>query len=99
MQPDQATNPLAQFPIVPYVLIIAIFYFLVFRPQKTKQNEAKQMLANLRKNDQIVTGAGIHGTVINVKETTAIIRIDDNAKMEIDKEAIAKVVKSNTENA
>ena len=97
MSPDQATNPAAQFPIIPYVLVILIFYFLVFQPQKKKQKETREMLANLKKNDQIVTSGGIHGTIINVKETTVIIRIDDNAKMEVDKEAISRVVKSTPE--
>lgn len=94
MQPDHTANPMAQLPIIPYVLIIMIFYFLVFQPQKKKQNETKQMMANLKKNDQVVTTGGIHGTIINVKETTVIIRIDDNAKIEIEKEAISKVIKS-----
>ena len=97
MPPDQAASPLAQFPIIPYALIIMIFYFLVFLPQKKKQNESKQMLTNLKKNDQVVTSGGIHGTIINVKETTVIIRIDDDAKMEVDKEAITKVVKSSSD--
>ena len=96
MSPDQTANPMGQFPIIPYILIIMIFYFLVFRPQKTKQKETKEMLANLKKNDQIVTSGGIHGTVINVKEKTVIVRIDDNAKMEVDKEAVIAVVKGTT---
>ncbi len=80
--------------LFPYVVIIGIFYFLVFRPQKQKQNEMKATLAAVKKNDQIVTNSGIHGTVVNVKEKTIIVRIDDNARMEIDKEAIASVQKS-----
>ena len=94
MSPDQ--NPMGQLPIIPYILIIGIFYFLVFRPQKAKQNETKKMLANMKKNDQVVTAAGIHGTIINIKETTVILRIDDDAKMEVDKDAVSKVIKSNT---
>ena len=95
MPPDQAVNPLTQFSIIPYLLIILIFYFLVIKPQRTQKQQQKQMLADLKKNDVIVTAAGIHGTIVNVKDTTVIIRIDDNARMEIDKEVIAKVT-SNT---
>ena len=80
--------------LFPYIVIIGIFYFLVFRPQKKKQAEMKATIAAVKKNDQIVTNSGIHGTVVNVKETTIIVRIDDNARMEIDKEAIASVQKS-----
>jgi len=94
MPPEQAANPLMQFPIIPYILIIGIFYFLVFKPQKDKQKQHKELLTNLKKNDQVITSHGIHATIVNVKETTVVLRIDDNAKMEVDKEAIAMVVKS-----
>ena len=80
--------------LFPYAIIFGIFYFLVFQPQKKKQDELKTMVAALKKNDQVVTNSGIHGTVVNVKETTIVMRIDDNARMEIDKEAITTVKKS-----
>ena len=94
MPAEQAANPLMQFPIIPYILIIGIFYFLVFKPQKDKQKQHKELLTNLKKNDQVITSHGIHATVVNIKDTTVILRIDDNAKMEVDKEAIATVVKT-----
>ena len=94
MSPEQAANPLMQFPIIPYIVIIAIFYFLVFKPQKDKQKQHKELLASLKKNDQVITSHGIHATIVNVKDTTVVLRIDDNAKIEVDKEAIATVVKS-----
>ena len=95
MLPGQANNPLLQSMIIPYILIFVIFYFLVFKPQKDKQKQHKEMIANLKKNDQVVTSGGIYGTVVNVKEKTVVVRIDDNAKMEVDREAISTVVKSN----
>ncbi|MCR4336502.1 MAG: preprotein translocase subunit YajC [Candidatus Omnitrophica bacterium] len=87
--PDQASNPL--FQMIPFVLVFLIFYFLVIKPEKTKQNERKKKLAELKKNDQVVTAAGIHGIIVNVKETTVIVRVDDNVRLEIDKEAIVTV--------
>ena len=96
MSPDQTANPLMQF-IVPYALIFLIFYALVFKPQKDKQNKRKGMLANLKKNDEVITAGGIHGTIVNVKETTVVVRIDDNVKMEVDKEVIATIKKINDE--
>lgn len=80
--------------LFPYAVIFGIFYFLVFQPQKKKQAELKATIAAVKKNDQVVTNSGIHGTVVNVKETTIVMRIDDNARMEIDKEAITTVKKS-----
>ncbi len=91
MSPDQAANPLMQ--MFPFVLIFLIFYFLVIRPEKNKQKEKKEQVANLKKNDSVVSAGGLHGTVVNVKPTTVIVRIDDNVKVEIDKEAIATVKK------
>ena len=93
MPPDQAANPLVQF-LIPYAIIFFIFYLLVFKPQREKQGQRKTMLSTLKKNDEIVTAAGIHGTVVNVKDSTVVVRIDDNAKMEIDKEAVATIKKA-----
>ena len=95
MTPEQPNNPLIQF-VVPYALIFCIFYFIVMRPQKEKQKERQKLLSNIKKNDEVVTSGGIHGTVVNVKESTVVLRIDDNAKMEIDKEAIV-TIKNKTE--
>ncbi|MBU0709864.1 MAG: preprotein translocase subunit YajC, partial [Candidatus Omnitrophica bacterium] len=73
----------------PLILIFVIFYFLLIRPQKQREKEHKAMLSELNKNDQVVTSSGIHGTVINVKDKTVILRIDDNVKIEIEKKSIA----------
>lgn len=89
MNPEQAANPLMQ--MVPFMAIFLIFYLLVIKPEKTKQNERKARIANLQKNDQVVTSGGLHGTVVNVKATTVVIRVDDAVKIEVDKEAIARV--------
>lgn len=91
MLPDQAANPIMQ--MFPFVLIFLIFYFLVIKPEKNKQKEKKAQVANLKKNDHVVSSGGIHGTVVNIKPTTVIVRVDDNVKIEIDKEAIATVKK------
>ncbi len=94
MPAEQTVPPLFQFPIIPYIIIILIFYFLVFKPQRAKQKERKTLLANLKKNDQVITSGGIHGTIVNVKDKTVVIRIDDAARMEVDKEAILTVEKT-----
>lgn len=93
MPTEQVVNPWLQLPIIPYFLIFLIFYFLVIKPQREKQRQHKDMLKNLKKNDEVVTTSGIHGTVVLVKETTVMLRVDDNARVEFDKEAIASVVK------
>ena len=94
MPPDQSANPLIQF--FPAIIIFFIFYFLILKPQKDKQKEQQNLLKNLAKNDEVVTSSGIHGTIVLVKEKTVIVRVDDNVKIEFDKEAIASVIKSST---
>ncbi|HLF18525.1 MAG TPA: preprotein translocase subunit YajC [Candidatus Omnitrophota bacterium] len=97
MPSESAANPLMTLPIIPYLLIFLIFYFLVIKPQKTKQREQKELLNNLKKNDEVVTSAGIHGTVALVKDKTVVIRVDDNVKIEFDKESVSTIVKSSKE--
>jgi len=92
METGTAANPLIY--IFPYILIFFIFYFLVIRPQKKQEQEKKNMIANVKKNDHVVTAAGIHGTVVLVKDQTVVVRVDDNVKIEFDKEAIRSVTKS-----
>ena len=79
--------------------IFLIWYFLVIKPQRSKQKEQAEMKKNLKKNDQVVTTAGIHGTIVNVKETTVVVRVDDNVKLEFDKESIYSVAKAAASNA
>lgn len=73
----------------PIFLIFAIFYFIVLRPQKMQEKEHQKMLAALNKNDEVVTSGGIHGTVVNVKDKSVILRVDENVKIEIEKNFIA----------
>lgn len=74
-------------------MIFAIFYFLLIRPQQTKEKEHQKMLKEIAKNDAIVTASGIHGTVVNVKDKTLILRIDENVKIEVEKNCVAYVKK------
>ena len=90
----EASNPLLALPIIPYLLIFLIFYFIVIKPQRSKQKEQKDMIANLKKNDNVVTTSGIHGTVVLVKEKTVVVRVDDNVKIEFDKESVTSLIKS-----
>ena len=74
-----------------YVPIIAIFYFLIIRPQRQQQKKIKEMLEKLKKNDGVITTSGIHGTVAIVKEKTVVVRVDEGCRIEFDRESIATV--------
>ena len=91
MPQAQTINPIMNF--LPLILIFLIFYFLIIRPQQKKEKEHQKMLAGVAKNDEIVTNAGIHGTVVNIKEKTIILRVDDNVKLELEKNCVAYIKK------
>ncbi len=88
-------SPLVGF--MPIILIFFIFYFLLIRPQKKKQMEHQNMVSNLKKNDEVVTSGGIHGTVVNVKENSVVVRVDENVKLEIQKSAVAYLKKKKSD--
>ena len=79
---------------LPIILIFVIFYFMLIRPQQKKQKEYEKMLSELKKNDEVVTNSGVHGTILNIKDTTLTLKIDDNVKIEINKNAIGYIKKS-----
>ena len=81
------------FQAIPALFIKGVFYFFLIRPQQKQQKKQHEVINNLKKNDEVVTFGGIHGTIINIKEKTFIVRVDDNTKIEFDKSAIAYVKK------
>ena len=83
--------------MLPLLLLIPIFYFLMIRPQNKKQKETKKMLGSLRKGDRISTIGGMRGTVVSVKEDVVLLRVDDNTKIEFSKSAIAQVLERKDE--
>jgi len=74
---------------MPIILIFVIFYFLLIRPQKKAQSEHKKMIDSLKKNDEVITSGGIHGTITNVKEHSVTMKVDDNVKIEVQKNSIS----------
>jgi preprotein translocase subunit YajC len=92
--PDGGSSPqggAAFLQFVPFIAIIAIFYFLIIRPQNKKQKETQRMLGALKKGDRVVTIGGIHGVIQTVKEHSIILKVDDNVKLEFNRSAISSV--------
>lgn len=71
------------------VAFFAIFYFLIILPRKKQEKKHNEMVQNLRVHDKIVTIGGIHGEVKKIKEKTLIVKVSDNAEIEILKSAVA----------
>jgi preprotein translocase subunit YajC len=77
---------------VPLIFIFIIMYFVMIRPQKKRQEQQQKLVSSLKTGDRVVTNAGIHGLISNVKETTVLVKVADNVKIEIDKSAITNVL-------
>ena len=90
--PSPAGTGIATF--VPFIFIFIIMYFVLLRPQMKRQKEQQRLVSALKTGDRVVTNAGIHGLISNVKETTVIVKVADNVKIEMEKSAVTNVLKS-----
>ncbi len=87
-------QPPVLFQFMPLIIIAVLFYFLLIRPQQRKQKEHEKLVSGVKTGDKVVTAGGIHGIVANVKETTFLLKVADNVKIEIDKNSITTVSKA-----
>jgi len=69
-------------------------YFVLLRPQMKRQKDQQRLVSALKTGDRVVTNGGIHGLISNVKDTTVIVKVADNVKIEIEKTAVTTVLKS-----
>ena len=74
--------------LIVIALIFVVFWLFFIRPQNKKQKEEQKFREALQKGDDVVTIGGIHGKVMEVKETTVLVSIDSNVKIEVEKSAI-----------
>lgn len=76
----------------PMILIFAIFYFMLIRPQQRKDKERRAMVESIKSGERIMFSGGILGTVTNVKESSLIVKVADNVKIEIVRGAVSRVL-------
>ncbi len=72
----------------PLIILFAIFYFLLIRPQQKKAKEHREMISKLEKGDMVITSSGIHGVITGVAEDTVTVEIADNVKVKVSKEYV-----------
>jgi len=70
---------------LPLILIFAVFYFLLIRPQQKKAKEHQTFLSNMKKGDTVVTSGGIHGTVTGLTDTVVTLEIADKVRIKVSK--------------
>jgi preprotein translocase subunit YajC len=99
--PDAASQPTMPFwaTAILWGLLIAIGYLIFIRPQSVAQKKQTETLKTAKTGDKIITSSGIHGVIANVKDTTFIVKVADNVKLEIEKSAVDKVVRAAAEPA
>lgn len=81
------------------VIMIVMFYFLLIRPQQRQRKEQAARIAALKNGDKVITTAGLHGLIHNVKETTVMIKVAEGTMLEFDKASIASVTKKEAKEA
>jgi preprotein translocase subunit YajC len=74
--------------LVPYVLILGIFYFVILLPMRKKQQKVDQFLGSLKAGDRVITTGGIYGQITKLNEQTVQLQIADKIRIEVAKAAI-----------
>ncbi|MFC4306188.1 preprotein translocase subunit YajC [Cohnella boryungensis] len=88
------------YTLAPFILMFAIFYFLLIRPQQKKQKQRGSMLNALKKGDKVVTIGGMHGTIAEISDDTVVLKVNDVTKLTFDRSSINNVTaKGETEKA
>jgi preprotein translocase subunit YajC len=78
--PDGAApNPFVQ--MVPFLLILVIFYFVLIRPQQKRVQEHTKFLDSLKKGDDVITESGLFGTVVGIDDSSVVLKVADNVKV------------------
>lgn len=84
--------PSALIQMAPLILVFVVFYFLLIRPQQLKQRQQGTMLANLKRNDQVITSGGLHGKIVELADSVVGLEIAPNVRVKIERQQIAVVV-------
>ena len=85
-QQAQAPNSIIQF--LPLIVILAIFYLIVFLPARRRQKKLQDMIDNLKVGDKVVTSGGIYGTIVGFKDDRIQLRVAENVKIELSRNAV-----------
>jgi preprotein translocase subunit YajC len=88
--PNAGPRVLSQLLMV--LLLVAIFYVLLIRPQQRRQKAVQEMLKNIKNGDRVLTSGGIYGQVLGIKDEIVVLKISEDVKVEVAKSAIQGVV-------
>jgi preprotein translocase subunit YajC len=74
---------------LPLVLIMVVFYFLMIMPAQKRQKKLNDMLRNLKNGDKVITNGGIYGTIVGLEDDAVQLRVADQVKIKVSRNAIA----------
>ncbi len=77
--------------LLPFLLMFAVIWFLIIRPQQKRQKTHQKMVQEVKKGDRVVTNGGIHGTVKEVRENTLLVKIAEGTHVELTRTAVSDV--------
>lgn len=78
--------------IIPFVLIFAVFYLILIRPQQKQQKEHQKLLESLKSGDQVLLASGIYGIVAEIRDKDLLIKIADNVKVKVLRSSVTQVL-------
>jgi preprotein translocase subunit YajC len=87
----QAGPPGGLQQFLPLVLILAVFYFLLIRPQQKRAKEHRELVANLKKNDKVVTASGMFGRIMEIADTDITLEIAQNVVVKFERDQVSHI--------
>src|SRR5512145_875432 len=84
--PDSQVSPLIQ--LIPFALVLAIFYFIILLPMKRRQKKVQEFLSALKVGDRVITSGGIFGSITKVNEQSVQLQVAQNVRLEVARSAI-----------
>jgi len=81
---------------LPLVLIFALFYFMLIRPQMKRAKEQRKMIESLAKNDEVVTSGGLLGKIVDLDESFITVEIAEGVRVKVQKNAVTSLVPKGT---
>ena len=94
---QQAQAPSGIISFLPLVFILGIFYLIVFLPARRRQKKLQEMIDTLKAGDKVVTSGGIYGTIVGFKDDRIQLRVAENVKIELSRNAVTALQEAEKE--
>ena len=93
---QDAAQPGGLMGFLPLIIIFAVFYFMLIRPQMKRAKEHKQLVASLSKGDEVITNGGLLGKITDVSESFVTLELAENLQIKLQRQAVANVMPKGT---